>query len=384
LTFHAPVPQPILILTQGHAGDRLGAQLVPALREQFPDRELTGIGGQGMLDAGVQLLTRADGISAMGWTGLLPKVPAVFRAVLQTARGSRSPLPGCVVAVDVWQPLKALHRFGPHLREIPHVCYLPPGPNFIGVSRVHHAAARFFAAIVTPFPHQARLFRGAGGNVVLAAHAGLLACRREAQPLPAGDREPLLAVLPGSRELEIRYSLDAQLAAAESIRREHPELEPVVCCASDAVEKAVRRRHPSVRTSRQTRDVLARARFGLICSGTAVLEAAVLGCPGVVTYHGSPLQRWEWHRFHVPGLARLRAAGIASPYISLPNIIAGEELYPEMLDSPPADIASAALTGLAGDLASKRQALDRVSGTLSWDDPGHAVAEEVRNALSRG
>jgi lipid-A-disaccharide synthase len=131
----------ILLLTQGHAGDRLGARLAPALKAAFPEVRLVGLGGEGMRNAGVDLIARTDRLSAMGWTGLLPKAPAVLAAILASARYTRRPPPACVIAVDTWQPLKALHRFAPHLVYVPHVCYLPPGPNFIGRTRVHDRAA---------------------------------------------------------------------------------------------------------------------------------------------------------------------------------------------------------------------------------------------------
>jgi lipid-A-disaccharide synthase len=376
--------RPILLLTQGHAGDRLGAALAPALRERFPERELVGIGGEGMRDEGVRLLARADRISAMGWSGLLPAVPQVLRVLRQVAAATRDPLPACIIAVDVWQPLRPLHRIAPHLQDLPHLCYLPPGPNFIGRTRVHAAASRVFASIVTPFPHQARLFQDAGGRVRTAAHVGLERVRREYRPLEAGERESLLALLPGSRALEVRYSLQVQLEAARLIRKTHTELEPVVCCAGAEVARRVEAVGGGVRISRDARDVLARARFALVCSGTAALEAAVLGCPGVVTYHGSPLQRWEWHRFHVPKLARLRAEGIAAPYISMPNILAGEELYPELLDVPADAVARAALGELAGDLEGKRAKLDGVAAGMSWEDAGAVIADEVERLIDGG
>jgi len=377
-----PSPASILLLTQGHAGDRLGAHLAPALRQRFPERELVGLGGDGMAAQGVRLLARTDTASAMGYSGLLPALPKILRSIQRAAAATRRELPACVIAVDVWQPLQALHRAAPHLKPLPHVCYLPPGPNFIGPSRVHTAVSRAFGAIITPFPHQERLFREAGGNVHLAGHTGLLASRARYMPLPAEARENILALLPGSRALEIHYSLDVQHAAAEQIRERHPELVPVVCCADEGVARIVQRRFPKLQTSRDAREVLARARFGLICSGTAVLEAAVLGCPGVVTYHGSPLQRWEWNTFHVDKLARLRAAGVASPYVALPNIIAGEELYPERLDAAAGAIADSALTELAADPLQKRLSLDRVRDTLSWRDAGAVVAEQVERLLA--
>ena len=378
-----PKYRPILLLTQGHAGDRLGARLAQSLRERFPDRELIGLGGNRMRDAGVRIIARTDTLSAMGYTGLLPLLPRALWTLRQAARGVKQSPPAGVIAVDFWQPLRFLHRATPQLAEVPHLCYLPPGPNFIGQSRVHAAVARAFGSIVTPFPHQARLFREAGGHIVPGAHAGLQTCREEGQPLPADARENLLALLPGSRSLEVRYSLPVQYAAAREILARYPELVPVVCCADERVERLVQRLYPGLKTERNGRAVMARARFGLICSGTAALEAAILGCPGVVTYHGSPLQRWEWRRFHVDALARLRAQGIASPYVSLPNIMAGEELYPEQLDTPAEAVAEATLRELSGDLRAKREKLDRVTEMLAWEDAGQVVAREAERLLGQ-
>jgi lipid-A-disaccharide synthase len=376
---------PLLILAQGHAGDRLGSRLVPALRPRFPDRPLVGLGGEAMEKEGVRLIARSDGLSVMGYSGLLPKVPEIWATMQRAAAGSRQPVPALVVAVDIWQPLQYLHRFAPHLRAVPHICYLPPGPNFIGPARVHGAVSRAFRAILTPFPHQERLYREAGGHVRPAAHAGLQACRDRYHPLPAGEREPILALLPGSRALEVRYSLTIQCEAARGIRQRYPELRPVVGCADSAVEAEVRRLFPAFETTRDARDLLSRARFGLICSGTAVLEASLLGCPGVVTYHGSPLQRWEWRAFHVDKLAKLRAAGIASPYVALPNIISGEELYPECLDATAEEITAVARRELdAGPdhAAARRAAFDRVTAVLDWDDAGTVLAEECARLLN--
>lgn len=376
------MPSPLFILTQGHAGDRLGASLVPALQARFPNRELVGVGGAAMEQAGVRLAARADSISAMGWTGLLPVAHRIWQVMSRTIQETRRHRPAAIIAVDVWQPLNFIHRRSPELATVPHVCYIPPGPNFIDRSRVHDNAARVFRSIVTPFPHQARLFEEAGARVRLAAHSSLQATRLRVMPEPYAEREPLLALLPGSRALEIRYGLSVQYQAAQLIRQRHPELRPIVCCADDEVEAEVRRLYPQVEISRDARATMARSRFALICSGTAVLEAAILGCPGVVTYNVSPLQRWEWETFHVSKLAELRARGIASPYIALPNIISGRPLYPEFLGVTAPEIAEGALRELAGNVESRLRELQIVTETLSWDDAGRVVGEEVELAIS--
>ncbi len=372
----------ILILTQGHAGDRLGARLATSLFAEFPGGRVSGLGGARMKSAGISLLARTDSLSAMGYSGLLPVLPRALAAAYQAGAASRTDLPDVVLAVDFWQPLQFLHRVAPHLGSLPHVCYLPPGPNFVGQTRVHGAVATFFRAVVSPFPHQTRLYSAGGATVIPGAHAGLEMCMEEATPLPSHARKPLLAILPGSRPLEVRSGLRQQAEAARQITRKHPHLEPVVCCASEAVERVVARLCPDFERTRETRRVLAEAEFGIVCSGTAVLEAMIFGCPGVLTYHGSSLQRWEWRRFHLPGLTRLRAAGIASPFIGMPNIISGEELYPELLQAEAGGIADAALEVMSKSLCSRRSSLAEITQTLAWNPAGPAVAEAIRIALS--
>lgn len=371
--------QPLVLLAQGHAGDRAAARLVPAIRNRFPGRPLYGLGGPEMQAEGVRLVARTDGISAMGYSGLLPQLPAALRVLLAIAAHAKRRPPAAVIAVDIWQPLQVLHRLAPQLRAVPHLCYLPPGPNLICESRVHGAVSEVFSAILTPFRHQLDLYARAGGRVRAAAHAGLQAAREETAH--CGAREPLLALLPGSRQVEVRNSLPVQAAAAVLIKKAAPGLRTVVCCATAEIERFAAASFPQLERARNARQVLGRATLGIICSGTAALEAAVLGCPGVVTYHVSALQRWEWKQFHVAKLRRLRAAGVASPYVALPNIIAGTEIYRECLDSSALEIAAAALRELAMDPAARRADLDAIRNSVNWDDAGQAVAQELARIL---
>src|SRR5688500_14157278 len=116
------MPAPIFILTQGHAGDRLGGSLAAGLRQRFPERELVGVGGAAMDAAGVRLVARAVGISAMGWPGLIAVVPTIWNVMTQVIRENRRRPPACVVAVDVWHPLRFIHRRAPELAQFAHVC----------------------------------------------------------------------------------------------------------------------------------------------------------------------------------------------------------------------------------------------------------------------
>ena len=316
-----------------------------------------------------------------GYAGLLRS----FRdAVPRSAAAAiRHPPPACVVAVDVWQPLRVLNgwrrRCGTRRTLAP-----PPAPNFTGISRVHGAVSRAFRSIVTPFPHQAR----STGKPVGACSRGRTPAwrggRRRAAAAaggPGGPPRPPAAGKP--RGLEVRYSLDVQYEAALRIRQRFPSLEPVVCCASDEVAQACRSAPAPRRGSAGTRGGRpARARFAIICSGTAALEAAVLGCPGVVTYHGSPLQRWEWRTFHVDALAAAPGGRRSPPLLAPdPQHLRRRGAYPELLDAPAEAVAAAALRSLSGDAVSLRAALDRVTDLLYWEPAGEVVAREARNVL---
>lgn len=372
----------ILILAQGRAGDRLAAPLASAVLRHFPGIECIGAGGEALEAAGVRLIARTGELSAMGYSGLLPLLPRALREAGQLARALRGCPPVCSIAIDMWQPLQYLKRMSPELAASPVICYMPPGPNFTGLSRLHAACAGAFESILTPFPHQAGLFERAGARVRPAAHAGLLAALREAAPVESAARDRL-AILPGSRAAEVRTEFPRQQAAAAALLKAHPAWEPVVCCASAAVRRFVERRAGGMATSLETRAELARAAFALICSGTASLEAAVLGCPGVVSYHGTIAQRAEWRIFHVRRLAELRRAGIISPFIALPNIVAGREIYPEVIDASPGDLRRVALETASGDLDRRRGLLQELTASLYWDDPGEVIVEEVSRILNR-
>lgn len=376
-----PRPGAILLLAQGRAGDRLGARLAPALKAALPEHRLVGAGGPGMAAAGIGLLAETSELSAMGYSGLLPVLPRALAEARKLGRALRGPRLDCLIVIDAWQPLNYLMRMIPELAAAPKVCYMPPGPNLIGMARVHAACAAAFEAIICPFPHQLELFARAGARVRPAAHGGLLTALEE-RGEPQTAREAMVAILPGSRPPEVTSELPHQVEAMAALQERDPRLQPLLCLAGPEVEARTRGVLPGATRSYGARAAMSRATMGLICSGTASLEAAVLGCPGVVSYHGTLSQRLEWRLFHVKKLTALRQAGIASPYIAMPNIIAGREIYPEVIGQPRGTVARRALELLDSGIEERREELATLTEALPWDDPGQAVAEEVVRTLS--
>ena len=144
---------------------------------------------------------------------------------------------------------------------------------------------------------------------------------------------PIIALLPGSRRKELERILPAMLDAANVISRERPETQFVVALAANRprreanviIEAALRNNlHPPGNvylTQHETRETLCAANAAAVASGTATLEAALIGTPFVIVYKESFI---NWHT-----LGRL----ISAEHFGLINLIAGERLVPELMQN---------------------------------------------------
>jgi lipid-A-disaccharide synthase len=198
-----------------------------------------------------------------------------------------------------------------------------------GAERVARLA-RATSHMAVVFPFEEPIYAQAGVPVTYVGHPlaeelhVTLDARavREAAGLAPG--EPYVALLPGSRDQEVRRLLPPMLdALAELSRLGHP-IAGIIAAASPALEERARslaagRKEKIGIVLGDTHAVAAHARAALVCSGTATLETAALGTPLVITYRLSPL---TW--FLARRLVRL-------PKIGLANIVAGEEVAPELL-----------------------------------------------------
>ena len=162
---------------------------------------------------------------------------------------------------------------------------------------------------------------------------------------------PLLALLPGSREAEIRLLAPTFLRAARLLQRDYPELQLVIPAVSRERELQLQQilgefgDIPARLLQGQSRDAMTAADAVLLASGTASLEAALLQRPMVVAY------RMGWVSWQL--LSRL----VNTPYIALPNLLAGDKLVPELIQqtvTPPA-LADALRPLLSGGEAAARQ-----------------------------
>lgn len=205
-----------------------------------------------------------------------------------------------------------------HLPGTKIIYYIPPKVWAWKAYRIHRIA-RLSDAVLGIFPFEPEVYRAKGyrctyvGNPTASALAAL-------QPLPDAERRGIV-LLPGSRVSEISHCLPRMVEAAQRVAGN----ERVQIAAAPGVDKALYARlAPGVEVVEGcTHELLCQARAAIINSGTATLEASVLGCPHVAVYHiGAPA--WMDRMLRPVIFRRL-------PFFTLPNILAGREVVRECI-----------------------------------------------------
>ena len=367
-----------VVLVAGEAsGDAHGAALARALGTLAPDVRLTGMGGAAMAAAGVRLLHRAERVAVVGGTEAVSRLPAIWRAFRGLRRLLRQARPGVLVLVDFPEFNLRLARAARRL-DVPVVYFVAPQVWAWRRGRLR-AMARDVSRVLAIFPFEVALYQEAGVPVEFVGHPVLDALpalgRVEARAGLAEPGERLVGLLPGSRDAELRHHLPVLLPAARALAVSEPGLRFVLPVAATLDPRSVRAAVvtaglPVAVLRGQAHRVMAAADLLLVASGTATLEAACYGTPMVVLYRLSGVS----YR-----VARLLVRGI--PGISLPNIVAGRPVVPELIQeqATPEHLARTALALLRDEAAraAQRAALLEVRARLGSGGAGLRAAAAV-------
>jgi lipid-A-disaccharide synthase len=234
------------------------------------------------------------------------------------------------------------------------------------------ALAEHTDRVAAVLPFEAEILRRHGVRATFVGHPLLDRADDVASSAAFHERwaldpgRPLLALLPGSRRQELDRHLDLFVATAERVRVTRPDVQPVLGRARSLAEELFAAApYPVVD---DVRALLRHARAALLKSGTVTLEAALEGTPGVVAYRTSPAT-WTLAR----RLLRVE-------HVSLPNLIAGERILPELLqrDATPPALAAALLPLLDGDSPERRrqvEGLARVASSIGSPGATRRVAD---------
>lgn len=319
------MPTRISIIAGEASGDLMGGRLAQCLRSIEPDVVLAGIGGERMRDAGVRLWDDPTRLSAVGLVEVLMKLRSYKRLFDATLKALVDMRPDLVVLIDY--PGFNL-RLGDRLKAlgIPCVYYIPPTAWAWGAKRAERVAG-FAQKVLSVFPFEVDVYAKAGANVQFVGHPLV----DSLDPFSVSERlqfEPgtvkVLGLFPGSRNQEIDKLLPVMLESCKIIQKARPDvifglsLAPTV--DEQRVLKYVSASGVDVRLDTGScPQLMSRCFAGVVASGTATLEAALVGMPMVIVYRVSPLTM---------AIAR-RLLTISS--IGLPNIVLGRRAVPELV-----------------------------------------------------
>jgi lipid-A-disaccharide synthase len=359
------------------SGDYLGAHLIGALRERVPGLAFVGIGGPKMEAAGLDPWYPMERLAVRGYIEVLRHFPGLLAMRRRLARRLLAARPKLFIGIDAPDFNLSLER---KLKNagIPTVHYVSPSLWAWRGGRMSRIASAVDKMLVL-FPFEEPLYREAGVPAVFVGHPladaspkkDATQTTREQLRLPAGQRT--IALLPGSRQSELRYMAPTFLRAAKLIAARQPEVRFLVPLVSretralfeEAMYEAGAGELQLTVLFGHARDAIAASDVVLVASGTATLEAALARKPMVITYKMAEIS----YRL----MKRMRYL----PWVGLPNIIAGEFIVPEILqrDATPENLAQAVLNSLNDPVVARRlpDRLDRIRQILRKDAAARAT-----------
>ena len=356
------------------SGELVAAELLGALRARVAV-EAEGVGDERLERAGVTIVQRTRGWASIGVFDALRKIPRLGAAALGLAWRLRANPPDAIVLVDFGafnlRLAQLLRRFGV---RAPVVYYAPPGAWLDDPKRARRVAAA--ADPLTLFRHQADFYRSLGLPIGYVGHPLVSTIAPRADRAPAPADAGVVALLPGSRALEIGRHTPRLLDALARVRETRPNVRAILVAADDDAQRHVEHllsfRSPlPIEISRDARAVLREADAAMIASGTAVLEAALVQTPAVALYVLSPAQM---------KLARRIYRG---RFVTLPNLVLDEAVVPEFIqeDASPAALAAATLA-LLDDPSAQRDGYARVRAALGPPDALQRNADWVLRTVA--
>jgi lipid-A-disaccharide synthase len=348
----------ILISAGEASGEMYGAQLIEALRrrvtsdgrvvtglnpvpvgqipatKQAVHLEFFGAGGERMLAAGCEIIVDARELAVVGITEILSHLPKIFGLYQKLIRAADDKRPGIAVVIDSpafnWRVARQMRR-----RGIPVVYYVCPQFWAWRQGRVKLLRKYVDKALVI-FPFEEKFYRDRGVDATFVGHplADLPAPTITREAYAAENHidatKPWITLMPGSRRKEVRMNLPAILEAADRLGSGYEFLLPIARTLDTSflseLIRAQREEKPratplpvSIHLVPEALPALCHSSAGIIASGTATVEAAIMGTPFVMVYRVSRLT-------YALGKPRVKV-----PYFAMVNLIAGDEVVPELV-----------------------------------------------------
>ncbi len=368
-----------------NSGDYLASEVLPAVEGSFPDYQMTGVGGDRMIKAGLNPLYHSKELSVRGYIEVIKHLPRILKIRSQVIGKVKNDRPAAYIGVDAPDFNLRIEEIA-RGQGIPVVHMVAPAVWAWRPQRIHQIK-RAVDHLLLIFPFEEELFRSAGIDCTYIGHP--LARLIPLEPDPQGARGklelagdfPVVAVLPGSRADEIKWCGSRFFGACEVILKSEPRTRFVVPAADDAIHQMISLeldKFPAAKEATllikgQSHLAMEAADAILVASGTATLEAALFKKPLVVGYAMPALS------------AMLILSKGQTKWISLPNILADKTLVPECVQMfcSPEILASHVLYALEPRQQTKlRDIFTDMHHSLLRDTPALA-AEAVIKTLKK-
>ncbi len=329
-----------------------GAQLIEALRRRTrsnaEELEFFGVGGERMRAAGCDTVVDASDLAVVGITEILSHLPKIYRLFDHLIDEADKRKPELAVVIDSpafnWRVARQMYK-----RGIPVVYYVCPQFWAWRQGRVKLLRKYVKKALVI-FPFEEKFYRDRGVDAEFVGHPLAELPRPSieradyARQYGLDPEKQWMTLMPGSRVKEVRMNLPTMLEAASQLGNAFEFLLPVAPTLDrHFMDTLVGRQN--VRLVSEALAALFHSRAAIVASGTATVEAAMMGTPFVMVYRVSPvtyaLGRWR----------------IKVPFFAMVNLIAGEMVVPELVQS---DFTAANVVARISEILPDGSARDRM------------------------
>ncbi len=316
----------VFIIAGESSGDLHGSSLMSRMKAIMPGEiEFKGIGGTSMINEGLDALRHVRDMNFMGLAEVIRHLPFIYRTMKEVKSQVDSWRPDLVVLIDYPGFNLKLASYCKR-KNIPVMYYISPQLWAWHKSRVK-IVKKFVDRIVVLFDFERDFYSHYGVNADFVGHPLIEIVH------PSGSREefrksigadnsvPVVGFFPGSRMQEIDRILPSMLESVKIIREKHGPVTAVLGCAAEIEDKYYElftRESDIIPVRGKTYDIMAHADALVVTSGTATLEAGILGAPMVIVYRTSAITY------------SIGKALVKIPNIGLINIVAGSRIVPEL------------------------------------------------------
>ncbi|XZG68863.1 lipid-A-disaccharide synthase [Chitinibacteraceae bacterium HSL-7] len=335
---------PRVAIVAGEAsGDLLGAELIRAVHARRPDIEFAGVAGPKMMASGARSIVPMEKLSLRGYWEVIRHLPELLGIRKRLSRAIAQARPDLVIGIDApdfnFRIEADARRAG--LRTVHYVSPSVWAWRAERLKKIGRAADH----VLLLFPFEEAIYRGAGIPATYVGHPlaevlPLVPNRAELrEQLGVPDDATVIALLPGSRQSELDMHATLFVDTIKQLAERYPDARFLV----PLITRQTREQFERAIWAAGAQELNIRLMFGhaheammvadaaLVASGTAALEAMLAKVPTVVTYRISRITYWIVKR------------KLKIPYVSLPNVLAGEKMIPELLqdDATPEKLTAA-------------------------------------------